>query len=77
MVMDSATNFMLVNMDFGTTNDLKKWLIEKHGILIRDASNFRGLDNHCFRVTARSKEDDDLLIEAIKEYKEWIASGQH
>lgn len=77
MVMDSATNFMLVNMDFSTTADLKRWLIENHGILIRDASNFRGLDNHCFRVTARNKEDDDLLIEAIKEYKEWIASGQH
>ena len=70
MVMDSGTNFMLVNMDFGNTLELKKWLIEQHGILIRDASNFRGLDNHCFRVTARTKEEDDKLIAAIKEYKE-------
>ena len=69
MVMDSGTNFMLVNMDFSETTELKKWLIDNHGILIRDASNFRGLDNHCFRVTARTKEEDDLLIEAIKQYK--------
>lgn len=69
MVMDTVTNFMLVNMDFGDTTDLKKWLIDTHGILIRDASNFRGLDNHCFRVTARTKEEDDLLLEAIKQYK--------
>ena len=66
MVMDSGTNF-----------ELKKWLIEQHGILIRDASNFRGLDNHCFRVTARTKEEDDQLIAALKQYMAWIASGQH
>ena len=69
MVMDSGTNFMLVNMDFGNTTELKKWLIDKYGILIRDASNFRGLDNHCFRVTARTKEEDDILVEAIKQFK--------
>ena len=77
MVMDSGTNFMLVNMEEGNTFELKKWLIEQHGILIRDASNFRGLDNHCFRVTARTKEEDDQLIAALKQYMAWIASGQH
>ena len=69
MVMDTSTNFMLVNMDFGDAVELKKWLIDNYGILIRDASNFRGLDNHCFRVTARTKDDDDILLEAIKQYK--------
>jgi threonine-phosphate decarboxylase len=77
MVMDSGTNFMLVNLGVGNTFELKKWLIEQHGILIRDASNFRGLDNHCFRVTARTKEEDDQLIAALKQYMAWIASGQH
>ena len=71
MVMDTATNFMLVNIDFGDTTELKKWLIDNYGILIRDASNFQGLDNHCFRVTARTKEEDDLLVEAIRQYKTW------
>ena len=71
MVMDTATNFMLANMDFGDTTELKKWLIDNYGILIRDASNFRGLDNHCFRVTARRPEENDLLIEAIRQYKAW------
>ena len=69
MVMDTSTNFMLVNMDFGDAIELKKWLIDNYGILIRDASNFRGLDNHCFRVTAQTKDDDDILLEAIKQYK--------
>lgn len=68
LVMDTATHFMLVNIDHGDTHDLKKWLIDHYGILIRDASNFRSLDNHCFRVTARTPEEDDRLVEALNEY---------
>ena len=62
---------MLVNMDFGNTTELKEWLIENYGILIRDASNFRGLDNHCFRVTAQTPMENDALVGAIIRYKEW------
>ena len=61
-------HFMLVNIDHGDTHDLKKWLIDHYGILIRDASNFRSLDNHCFRVTARTPEEDDRLVEALSVY---------
>ena len=65
MVMKTDTNFMLVNIDEGNTFELKKWLIDNYGILIRDASNFRGLDNHCFRITAQTPEENDALVEAL------------
>ena len=68
LVMDTNTHFMLVNIDKSNTYDLKQWLIDHYGILIRDASNFRGLDNHCFRVTTRTPEENDLLVEALKKY---------
>lgn len=68
LVMDTATHYMLVNIDKGTAFDLKQWLIEHYGILIRDASNFRSLDNHCFRVTALTPEKNDLLVEALRKY---------
>ena len=68
LVMDTNTHFMLVNIDRSNTLELKQWLIDHYGILIRDASNFRGLDNHCFRVTTRTPEENDLLVEALKEY---------
>ena len=71
MVMKTDTNFMLVNIDTGNTQELKKWLIENYGILIRDASNFRGLDNHCFRITSQTTEENDALVEALKEYLAW------
>ena len=68
LVMDTAAHFMLVNIDSSNAYDLKQWLIDHYGILIRDASNFRSLDNHCFRVTARTPEENDQLVEALKEY---------
>lgn len=70
MVMDTKTHYMLVNIDWATSLELKNWLIENHGILIRDASNFHGLDAHCFRVAAQSPEENDALINAIKEFKD-------
>ena len=74
MVMDTKTHYMLVNIDWTTSLELKNWLIENHGILIRDASNFHGLDDHCFRVAAQSPEENDALINAIKEFKD---GGEH
>ena len=38
------------------------------GILIRDASNFEGLESRCFRVAAQGREENDLLIKALKEW---------
>ena len=68
MLMDSDTNFMLAYMEKSSARRLKQWLIENYGILIRDASNFHGLDSRCFRVSAQSPEENDTLIEAIRKY---------
>ena len=67
-VMKTDTNFMLVSIENGTSIDLKHWLLEHYGILIRDASNIRGLDDNYFRVTAQTPEEDDQLVEALTEY---------
>lgn len=69
LVMDTATNYMLVNVDWADTPTLKNWLLEKHGILIHDASNYHGLDNHCFRVASQTPEENDRLIEALNDYR--------
>ena len=41
---------------------------KNHGILIRDASNFRTLTPRHFRVAAQSKEENDTLINAIRQW---------
>ena len=69
MVMDTYTHYMLVNIEWTTSLELKNWLMEHYGILIRDASNFHGLDVHCFRVAAQTPEENNALIAAIKEFR--------
>jgi threonine-phosphate decarboxylase len=67
-VMKTDTNFMLVSINKSTSMELKRWLMDNYGILIRDASNIRGLDNNYFRVTTQQPEENDLLVEAITAY---------
>ena len=67
-VISSATTFFLVRIDCATAAQLKQWLIDHYGILIRDASNFEGLDNHCFRVASQTSLQNDTLVCAVKAF---------
>ena len=69
-VMETQTNFMLCRMREGKAADLKDELAIGHGMLIRDAANFKGLDERCFRVAAQWPEENDALVEAITAYME-------
>lgn len=46
--------------------NLKRELIKK-GVLIRDCSNYRGIDGYCYRVAIRNHEENEKLIKALKE----------
>lgn len=63
----SQTSFFLTETDYDST-DLKRWLLDNCGLLIRDASNFRGLNNHYFRANTLTDEKNALLIEGLKGY---------
>lgn len=67
-VIDSETPYFLVEMQLGTAAELKGFLIQEHGILIRDASNFNGLNEPYFRVCSRNEADNQLLIDGLKSY---------
>ena len=69
-VQPTSTNFMLCRIAQSASAELKAHLAEKHHILIRDASNFEGLDPHYFRVAAQTPEENDKLAAAIGE---WMA----
>jgi threonine-phosphate decarboxylase len=67
-VFETKTNFMLCETSLTTADELKQYLIERHGILIRDCSNFYGLSNYFFRITAQEPDENDKLVEALKQY---------
>ncbi len=64
----TKTNFMLCRLQSATASQLKEWLVDNRGILIRDASNFRGLDAQYFRVAAQNRSDNEALVAAIKDF---------
>lgn len=64
----SETNFILCCLPKGSAAQLKDYLVECEGILIRDASNFRGLSNRHFRIAVQTPDENDLLIKAIERW---------
>ena len=69
-VWATETHFMLVCLRMGRASALKDYLAGEHGILIRDASNFDGLNEHFFRIAAQSREENDRLVKAIGQWLE-------
>ena len=67
-VWPSDSNMLLSRLRMGKASALKDFLAVEKGILIRDASNFTGLDEGCFRIAVQSQEADNLLIEGIREW---------
>ncbi len=67
-VIPTLVTFFLVRLKKGTAADLKTYLLDNYGILIRDASNFRGLNEAYFRLSTQNTTQNAELIDAIKEW---------
>lgn len=68
IVWPSDTHILLCQLTIGKASALKEYLVHEHGILIRDASNFAGLGPNYFRIAVQTPEENDELIEAIKQW---------
>lgn len=67
-VNPTNTNFMLCSIKQSSAAELKDYLLDHHGFLIRDASNFEGLSACHFRIATQLPEFNEELVEAIKTY---------
>ena len=65
---ETHTSFILARIFPHTATELKDYLASEHHILIRDASNFRGLTPHHFRVSTLSPQENDQLVHALLSY---------
>ncbi|MCM1221902.1 MAG: aminotransferase class I/II-fold pyridoxal phosphate-dependent enzyme [Lachnospiraceae bacterium] len=71
-VLPTDCNFILCRLPYSIAANLKQFLIEEAGILIRDASNFELLSEKHFRIAAQTPQENDLLITYISQ---WIAQN--
>lgn len=70
-IIPSNCNFFLVKLENGKAADLKYYLLKEYGFLIRDAQNFKGLDESWFRLAINNEESNQKLTAAIKQ---WIST---
>jgi len=68
-VQKSYTSYFLVKLLKGTAGDLKNYLVHSHKILVRDATNFVGLEGEYIRLAVQSKEANVALIKALKQWR--------
>lgn len=71
-VWKSSTHFFLCQLRMGRASALKDFLAEEYGILIRDCSNFEGLDERFFRIAVQLPSENDELVSAIRD---WVYNG--
>lgn len=67
-VIPSDTNYFLVKLKTPSASHLKDYLAHTHQLLIRDASNFRGLDGHYIRIASQNPEKNEALINALQQW---------
>lgn len=72
-VHPSTTHYFLLQLPGESSEALKTWLLREHGLLVRDAANFRGLDGRHVRIAAQSRSENLELISAVGQ---WLAGGE-
>jgi threonine-phosphate decarboxylase len=68
-IEDSSTHFFTGKTLVKSARELKEFLLNNHGLLIRDAANFRNLTRQHFRIATLSPQHNQLLIKALEEWK--------
>lgn len=64
-LIESSCNFFLCELENMKAAMCKQVLAEQYGILIRDASNFRGLSDSHIRIAAQSSAENRVLVQAL------------
>ncbi|SEB87687.1 threonine-phosphate decarboxylase [Tenacibaculum sp. MAR_2009_124] len=68
-VHSANTSYFLIELIEPKASELKSYLIQEHQLLIRNASNFRTLNERYIRVASQTSEKNELLINALKQWK--------
>lgn len=65
-VYDTDTNFILLKLHEMKAGELKEKLFREDNILIRDASNFKGLNDQFVRVAIKAAHENTQLLQALQ-----------
>ncbi|MEM6845506.1 MAG: aminotransferase class I/II-fold pyridoxal phosphate-dependent enzyme [Bacteroidota bacterium] len=68
-VLPTYTSYFLVKLHKKTAAELKSYLVEEYGILIRDATNFNQLTGEYIRLSTQSPAANVSLVKALKNWR--------
>lgn len=69
-MFESKCTFMLGCLNDIPAADLRHHLLQNHGILIHDCGSFEGLNSNFFSVASQRPEENDELVQAVKQFME-------
>lgn len=67
-VTPSHTNYFLVKLKKPKATELKAYLVNEYQLLIRDATNFNGLDAHYIRIACQNNSKNQQLVNALQQW---------
>ena len=66
-VYEPSVNFILLKIKKGITAAKLRTKMGKKGIIIRNCSNFRGLNDKFFRIAVKSRKENRRLLKVLKD----------
>lgn len=68
-VYNSEANYFMIKLNKGTANELAEYLLDNNKILIKVLNGKNGFDDKEYiRIAIKSSEENNYLIDCIKEY---------
>ena len=64
--IESDVNFYLIRLRNGRSKQIRDLLLEKNGILVRDCSDFRGMNDKYIRVAVRTRSENLALLDSLE-----------
>lgn len=64
--IESDVNFYLIRLRNGRSKQIRDLLLEKNGILVRDCSDFRGMNDKYIRVAVRIRNENLALLDSLE-----------
>jgi len=65
-VVEGESTYFLLAVAHGTATELKKYLANNYGVLVRDATNFTGIKGEFIRVSIQTPLANKALIKALE-----------
>jgi len=64
--IESDVNFYLIRLSHGRSRQIRDLLLKKYGILVRECSDFKGMDDKFIRVAVRTHDENLALFNSLE-----------